>query len=364
MRLGRWNKRDNLSSTWKRWLFASSVALLAQLPLFALIYYVIEHSVSDIEFSTVGLDRTALWEPESVPRSDLANLSEPIEEPLEPEERKLPDEVDGSEIPIGQIISIAPVVPEAIPDKAQFAARFAQKVEEQMRARKPTKSQTPPRKYAAKKRAETRPAPAKGSQTSKSERPDLDKGAAPSEEGEKPADEGLSKDSSKRGFADGLAFMHTPSEGLDPVRKYSPSAAPFASDDYIPDVGKEGETNVLNTAPYRYAGFFERIKGRVRMHWDPNTPFRRRDPTGQSYGHKDRLTVLRVVLDEKGNVIDTSVKTASGLKFLDEEAVRAFYAAGPFVNPPEGLIKEGRIRFDFGFAFLVASSRHRFFWRW
>lgn len=365
MRLGKWNKQNQRGPAWPRWVVAGTIAVLLQIPLFALIFYVIENSVSDIDFASVGMENTAVWEREPPLDSvEVVAVNLPIVEPEEPEEKPLPDEIDGSETPVGQIVSVAPVMPEAMPDEAEFAARFAQQVEEQMRARQSSKQLTPPIKYATEKTSRRNPAPAKGSEKNKSDAAVDEKGAVPSEEGDIPAEEGLGKDTGNSGERDGFALRHTPTDGLDPVRKYSPSAAPFASDDFIPNVDKEGETNLLNTAPYRYAGFFERVKGRVRMHWDPNTPYMRRDPSGQTYGHKDRLTVLRIVLDEDGNVLDTTIKTASGLKFLDDEAVRAFYAAGPFVNPPKGLIKEGRIRFEFGFAFLVASSRHQFFWRW
>jgi hypothetical protein len=182
--------------------------------------------------------------------------------------------------------------------------------------------------------------------------------------GNRPGGEGgLPSGSDADGTGDGLAFgPHM--EGVDPVSKYSPSSGPFASDDYVSDVDKEGDSNLLNTVPFKFAGFFERVKERVKEQWDPNRVYQLRDPTGQLYGHKDRLTVLHITLDSGGNVLETNLETKSGLKFLDDEAVRAFWAAGPFVNPPRGLLDaDGKIKFDFGFALLVASSRFQFFWR-
>jgi DNA ligase (NAD+) len=47
-----------------------------------------------------------------------------------------------------------------------------------------------------------------------------------------------------------------------------------------------------------------------------------------------------------------------------DEAKRAMWAASPFTNPPEGLVAaDGRIRFEFGFVFLLSSAKHRLFWR-
>ncbi len=42
---------------------------------------------------------------------------------------------------------------------------------------------------------------------------------------------------------------------------------------------------------------------------------------------------------------------------LDDEAVRAFHAAGPFPNPPDGLIKNNMITFAFSFHFEISAPR-------
>jgi len=328
------------------------------------IIYLIDHSVSDIEFSAVGVGPQLYMEEESAgPTPPGTPVVEELEEELEEEE--LDDEIDGTEVPVGQIVSTVPVEEEEMPDRARFSARYAQKTEQEKKARKPSDSQEMPRRYDKETRKQKAPPARKGDPDRTSASKAVAEGAKPSENGTIPAADGGALPGGTPAASEGVAFLNTPFEGLDPASKYSPSAAPFASDDYLPNVKEEGETNILNTAPYRYVGFFERVKNRVRIHWDPNRPYRLRDPSGELYGHKDRLTVLKVVLDADGNVIDTRIATKSGLKFLDEEAVRAFWAAGPFLNPPKGLVKEdGKIRFDFGFAFLVASSRHKFFWRW
>ena len=48
--------------------------------------------------------------------------------------------------------------------------------------------------------------------------------------------------------------------------------------------------------------------------------------------------------------------TPCGVTALDEEAVRAFRSAGPFPNPPEGLIqKDNLITFVFGFTVVYGE---------
>ena len=134
------------------------------------------------------------------------------------------------------------------------------------------------------------------------------------------------------------------------------------SDDYLPDVDKEGDTNLLNTRKFRYWDFFQRVRKRVRTEWNPAGAWRSRDPTGKRYGVRDRLTVVRVRLQPNGSLKDIRVHKRSGLGFLDEEARRAFVAAGPYPNPPRGLVNgSGVVEFKFGFMFEISSSRFKFY---
>jgi protein TonB len=51
------------------------------------------------------------------------------------------------------------------------------------------------------------------------------------------------------------------------------------------------------------------------------------------------------------------VTTPSGVSELDDEAVRAFNAAAPFPNPPDGLVKDNQITFAFSFHFDIGEPR-------
>lgn len=356
----------------RRWLVAAVVALLLQAPLGALIYYIIETSVSDVDFKSVGIDPVLVLEPEppDPPEQLLADSAQPIPDlwalAEEPEE-SLPDIVpDGTEVPAGQVVTVAPPEQEIMPEEARYASRYAVKVDEEVKAAQPSKDQKVPQKFSPETQPELRPRVRKGTGAKDFLLTTDQAGTEASELGSEYSPEGAEPAAGDPHEGDpGYALIAPELAGYDPVSKYQPSAAPFASDDFVPDVEKTGETNLLNTVPYRYAGFFERVKQGVRRHWDPNRTYRLRDPTGELYGHKDRYTVLSIVLDDRGYILDTAITSPSGLRFLDNEALRAFGAAGPFLNPPSGLASEdGKIRFDFGFAFLIASSRQQFFWRW
>ena len=140
-------------------------------------------------------------------------------------------------------------------------------------------------------------------------------------------------------------------------------SARLYADDALRHVKEEGKETLLNTREFRYWQFFDRVKQRVRQNWNPGAEYRRRDPTGRLYGVSDRYTVLRITLNPAGNIERIGIVKKAGADFLDEEAWRAFRAAGPFPNPPEGLIGEdGRITFEFGFLFEI-SSGPKFFWK-
>ena len=126
---------------------------------------------------------------------------------------------------------------------------------------------------------------------------------------------------------------------------------------------EEGDSTFLNTREWKYATFFNRVKRSVARTWDPISVLRVRDPTGNIYAWKDRVTLLAVVLREDGSIADMWVERSSGVDFLDREAMAAFERAQPFPNPPRGLMDErGLIQFSFGF-YLQTQEPFRIFRR-
>lgn len=131
--------------------------------------------------------------------------------------------------------------------------------------------------------------------------------------------------------------------------------------DYLNGVDEDNKT-LLNRKRMSYADFFERVKQGVASHWDPAYVYRRRDPSGRIYGVEDRLTVLNVTLNGDGSLDRLYVEQASGLDFLDDEAMRAMNEAVPFPNPPEGMKDlNGDVNFKFGFYFEISTRRFRVF---
>ena len=87
---GKWqNSRDAEQQATRRWMVAALLAALLQFPLAAAIVYLIEQSVSDIEFKTMGSQTTLVLEPE-LPAEATADIDDSIiEEEPEPVERRL-----------------------------------------------------------------------------------------------------------------------------------------------------------------------------------------------------------------------------------------------------------------------------------
>lgn len=119
----------------------------------------------------------------------------------------------------------------------------------------------------------------------------------------------------------------------------------------------EGEETALNTAQWKHASFFNRVKREVARDWEPQAVLRERDPDGSTYGLRARVTVVRVTLARDGALEAVGVVRGSGVSALDEEAVRAFEAAEPFPNPPAELVEDGgdTLGFHFGFHFDIRS---------
>lgn len=281
------------------------------------------------------------------------------------------------EIPSGQVVETARPASEEVPLNARYLGRYDMKVE---REQKSLGHKTPGRDLGkmhidAQSQLESPESNSKDpTQIPHQQRhakassgsPDKAVEAAPVSESEGPAPMAKPGQSSPQGSvltqakSDGLLLPSTSPGNV--AHNIQALAGNPGSNDYLPDVDNEGDTNLLNTRAFRYWGFYQDLKDRVARVWDPVQVMRSRDPSGNRYGVRDRLTTLHVVLDGEGAVKRIAVAKHSGLEFLDDEAQRAFTAAGPFPNPPVGLRNQnGEIDIQFGFLLELSSNRFKFF---
>jgi TonB family protein len=118
----------------------------------------------------------------------------------------------------------------------------------------------------------------------------------------------------------------------------------------------------LDTREHHYASFFNRLRSRVLQYWDPQAAHDAVDPHHSRFGTKPRTTTLWIQLDATGAITKLAVARDSGTDHLDEEAIRAVNAAGPFPNPPDGLIDAtGHIDFLVGFTFDLSEGTQQVF---
>jgi TonB family protein len=264
----------------------------------------------------------------------------------------------------GQIVTVRqPKKEQKAPKDARYLSQFNTRVKKETKAR-------PNRRNAHKRLGAV--SPHKASKLQSPQSPSLKESTSPKQEDKKmAAAKRLKISKKKRGDLSSKTELARSAHAralLPSLDKKSTMAnlqaltGAAASDDWLPHVKERGSETLLNSRRFQHWDFFNTIKTRVRKHWKPAQIYRRRDPTGKIYGIKDRLTVVEVTLNKKGHVTRLTTVKDSGVEFLDHEARRALRIAGPFSNPPTGLMnKHGAVRFQFGFLFEISSSRFKFF---
>jgi len=102
-----------------------------------------------------------------------------------------------------------------------------------------------------------------------------------------------------------------------------------------------GDRLALNTKEYLYAGYLKRIRRLVNFYWSQNLD---NLPSSARLTRTGYDTTVEVILNADGALEYIEVTAKSGSGELDNAVVSAFQIAGPFPNPPEGLIeKDGRV---------------------
>jgi TonB family protein len=272
----------------------------------------------------------------SVEPGDLPVEVSIVDVPSAPDEQKKRDEEDAEKdrTPQGQVVELPKPDEERHPDDARFLSENDSTVPRETRSR---------RRGSEAERTDAQPRP-----------PRLAMRA--------PKPPGVALPEGTTGERRGEREGPPAPEGLPTLKELQPSeeqlrrAIGSREMDYLGEVD-EGDETLLNSKRWRFASFFNRVKRQVAENWHPEVAYRRRDPYGNVYGYRDRMTILRVHLDPGGRIEQVLLERPSGVDFLDDEAMQAFRAAQPFPNPPKQLVdpKTGLISFRFGFIFEVAS---------
>ena len=150
--------------------------------------------------------------------------------------------------------------------------------------------------------------------------------------------------------------------GLKPQpRKPSAATPPSQTDDYLPEI-KSGLETSLNTREFQFYSYFERIKDRLRMYWEPQLQHKMRAVYAQGTTlENDLITKLDITLTQKGELTKISIAHSSGIEGVDDAALKAFELAAPFPNPPTGMIeKNGEVKLTWSFVVQVKGLSNIF----
>lgn len=134
----------------------------------------------------------------------------------------------------------------------------------------------------------------------------------------------------------------TNKDGLeDPVpSSHTSSAQSGAPNNDLVDE-QDGDQLALNAREYLYAAYLQRIRRLVNFYWNQNLE---NLPSSTVLAKSSYTTGVEVVLDGHGGLEVIEVTAKAGVVELDDCVVRAFHLAGPFPNPPEGLVSpDGRV---------------------
>ncbi len=148
------------------------------------------------------------------------------------------------------------------------------------------------------------------------------------------------------------AGNHVPEDRKPQPLNQEQDAGDVAPHEYVKGL-QEGEKTLLNTKEFVFFGYYQRIRDRLEMNWGPllRSYISRMYDNGRSLASdSEHVTRLLVTLNAKGEIVRVQMMEESGVKDLDDAAVGAFNQAGPFPNPPKGILDaDGKVhlRWDF-----------------
>jgi TonB family protein len=123
------------------------------------------------------------------------------------------------------------------------------------------------------------------------------------------------------------------------------------NNDYVEDIPL-GDFNKLNTQEFEFYGFYHRIREKLEQFWGSNIQEQAEKmvKSGRAIASDtNHITSLEIYINEKGEIINVNLNSTSGVRELDEAAVKTFNQAGPFPNPPKGMLKNGRAKIKWSF---------------
>lgn len=123
------------------------------------------------------------------------------------------------------------------------------------------------------------------------------------------------------------------------------------TNDFIKDIPL-GDFTRLNTQEFEFYGFYHRIRQKLEQFWGRNIQEQAQSiaKQGRSIASgTNHVTALQIELNSKGEIVGVKVQGQSGVKELDQTAVKTFNDAGPFPNPPKKMLTNGKVKINWSF---------------
>lgn len=124
------------------------------------------------------------------------------------------------------------------------------------------------------------------------------------------------------------------------------------SSDFLEEVPL-GDFTRLNTQEYEFYGFYHRIRQKLEQFWGANLQEQMEKiyKSGRTIASgQNLLTSLVIQMNRQGEIVNIQLGSTSGIKELDDVAIDSFNQAGPFPNPPKGMLKGDLATIKWGFA--------------
>jgi TonB family protein len=123
------------------------------------------------------------------------------------------------------------------------------------------------------------------------------------------------------------------------------------NNDYLENV-KLGDFTSLNTVEFKFYGYYHRIRQKLEQYWG-NTLREKAESLyrqGRTIAsNSEKMTFLVITLNQMGEIVKIHIKSTSGIRELDDAAIESFNKAGPFPNPPKGMVINGSAQIEWGF---------------
>lgn len=169
------------------------------------------------------------------------------------------------------------------------------------------------------------------------------------------------KEKSKDGFEDEQKEISKETRELMEQEMDLLSHAPVGIstiNDHIPNV-KKGLFTSLNTDQFTYYTFFQRINEQLRPRWEDYIQAAQAAMSQNQIlmaARRPRVSNIEVVINSKGDLVESRLHKSSGTPPLDFAAIKAFEQIAPILNPPKGMIsQDGNIHLYYSFRVELAE---------